>query len=307
MAELDELLEKTSRTFALSIPRLPEPTRTEVGVAYLLFRIADTFEDSATWGRRQRIRALDLFCELLEGEREQAERRLARARKWARRWYAEVPIDHAGYQKLMADVPAVLDAYYQLREPARRLVCEHTVRTARGMAGFVERTGDDGELRLADLEDLREYCYVVAGIVGEMLTELFVLERAALAPVADYLRARSRAFGEGLQLVNILKDSPFDATEGRSYLPAGVRRDEVLALARRDLDAAAEYVGTLQEAGAPRGIVGFNALNLRLAFASLDHLETHGPGTKIGRRQVQEIVVALDHALEHGLPVLSPA
>ncbi|HEX9733335.1 MAG TPA: squalene/phytoene synthase family protein [Thermoanaerobaculia bacterium] len=307
MTDLDELLEKTSRTFALSIPRLPEPTRTEVGVAYLLFRVADTFEDSATWGRRRRIRALNLFCELLEGDHEQAGRRLGRARRWARRWYAEVPIDHAGYQQLMADLPAVLDAFFQLREPARRLVCEHTVRTARGMAGFVERTGEDGELRLADLEDLREYCYVVAGIVGEMLTELFVLERAALAPVAGELRARSRAFGEGLQLVNILKDSPFDADEGRSYLPPGVERGEVLALARRDLDAAAVYVETLREAGAPRGIVGFNALNLLLAFAALDRLEAHGPGAKISRQQVAEIAAALDHALERGLPVLSPA
>ena len=35
MAELLDLLEKTSRTFALSIPVLPEPTRKEVTLAYL--------------------------------------------------------------------------------------------------------------------------------------------------------------------------------------------------------------------------------------------------------------------------------
>ena len=39
-----------------------------------------------------------------------------------------------------------------------------------------------------------------------MLTELFLLGRPSLAGVADYLRERSRLFGEGLQLVNILKD-----------------------------------------------------------------------------------------------------
>jgi phytoene/squalene synthetase len=32
--------------FALAIPLLPEPTRNRVGIAYLLFRIADTFEDA---------------------------------------------------------------------------------------------------------------------------------------------------------------------------------------------------------------------------------------------------------------------
>ena len=42
---LDQLLERTSRTFALSIPLLPEPARREVTLAYLLLRIADTLED----------------------------------------------------------------------------------------------------------------------------------------------------------------------------------------------------------------------------------------------------------------------
>jgi phytoene/squalene synthetase len=52
MANLDDLLLKTSRTFALSIPMLPEPTRRHVGIAYLLFRVADTFEDAALWPAR---------------------------------------------------------------------------------------------------------------------------------------------------------------------------------------------------------------------------------------------------------------
>ena len=306
MADLDDLLEKTSRTFALSIPRLPEPTRTEVGIAYLLFRIADTFEDSATWTRKKRIQALELFCELLESSRKNAQRRYQRARRWARAWHDEVPIDHPGYQELMAEVPAVIDAYFELREPARRLIAEHTVRTAKGMADFVERTDEAGELVLRDLEDLQDYCYVVAGIVGEMLTELFLLERAELAQVATYLRQRSRQFGEGLQLVNILKDSAFDSTEGRSYLPPGVSQGEVFALARRDLEAAAEYVRTLETSPVPRGIVGFNALNLRLAFASLDHLESHGPGSKVSRETVRRIAAEIEHALTHGLSVLAP-
>ena len=56
--DLANLLEKTSRTFALSIPVLPEPTRREVMIAYLLFRIADTFEDAAHWTPEDRIAAI---------------------------------------------------------------------------------------------------------------------------------------------------------------------------------------------------------------------------------------------------------
>ena len=70
-ADLDRLLEQTSRTFALSIPLLPEPTRREVTVAYLLFRIADTFEDASSWPRALRIAALERFIQLLEAPDEE--------------------------------------------------------------------------------------------------------------------------------------------------------------------------------------------------------------------------------------------
>ncbi len=55
MADLDELLVKTSRTFALSIPPLPEPTRRQVTVAYLLFRLIDTVEDASHWPKQRRV------------------------------------------------------------------------------------------------------------------------------------------------------------------------------------------------------------------------------------------------------------
>jgi len=61
MANLDDLLEKTSRTFALSIPMLPEPTRRHVSIAYLLFRVADTFEDASLWPRARRLAASTIW------------------------------------------------------------------------------------------------------------------------------------------------------------------------------------------------------------------------------------------------------
>lgn len=299
MAALYDLLEKTSRTFALSIPYLPEPTRREVTIAYLLFRIADTFEDSASWSREKRIQALERFEEVLEKPRPR------RIRALARRWTAGVPIDHEGYQELMSATPELLDAFFGLAPAARDLIREHTARTADGMALFVARTDGDGTLHLENLQDLRDYCYVVAGIVGEMLTELFLLGRDGLAGVADDLRARSRHFGEALQLVNILKDSAFDGTEGRSYLPPAVERDEIFALARRDLVRSAEYILTLQDAGADHGLVAFNAINVLLAFATIDKVEREGPGSKISREDVYGIVGRIERALDRGEPVVA--
>jgi farnesyl-diphosphate farnesyltransferase len=297
--DLEQLLVATSRTFALAIPQLPEPTRRQVTIAYLLFRIADTFEDAASWPRARRIAALAEFERLLiHPDRQQI---AATARAWA----AEVPCEQAAYRELLAEVPQVLDAFFELPGAAIELTRRHTLRTARGMAGYVARTDDRGELRLRDLADLKDYCYVVAGIVGELLTELFLLGEPDLAPAAVPLRERSRAFGEGLQLVNILKDSSADASVGRRYLPDPLPRSEVLALARGNLRAAAEYVLILQRQGAPRGFVAFTALPVALAFATLDQVEAEGPGAKLSRPRVYALQKEVLNALDRGEPAIS--
>lgn len=172
------------------------------------------------------------------------------------------------------------------------------------MIRYVERSGVDGLLELVDVTDLRDYCYVVAGIVGEMLTELFVLGAPRLGPSAPFLRERAATFGEALQLVNILKDVAYDREEGRRFLPAAVGRAEVFALARRDLDAATEYVHEIQRAGSPDGLVKFTGLPVALARASLERVEQKGPGAKITRPEVYRINRRLEQAIAQGRPAL---
>jgi farnesyl-diphosphate farnesyltransferase len=169
------------------------------------------------------------------------------------------------------------------------------------MARFVARTNEQG-LTLHSLEDLRDYCYTVAGIVGELLTELFLLEGSPLRTAAHALRERARAFGEALQLVNILKDADQDAKEGRRYLPAGVPRSEIFALARRDLETAEEYVDVLAAAGGPPGILEFTALPAALAWAALGAVETRGPGAKVSRPEVLRIARHVKKAVGRGEP-----
>jgi farnesyl-diphosphate farnesyltransferase len=270
-----------------------------VGIAYRLFRIADTFEDAVAWPRQRRLDALAELGELLQDPG--ATRVATRAGGWNT---GPPPIPHAGYQELLAQAPRVLAAYGSLAEAARAAICSHLRRTLAGMARFVGRTDGGGRLVLTTLDELREYCYAVAGIVGEMLTDLFLLDARHLGRVANRLRVRAARFGEGLQLVNILKDSGGDAKEGRSYLPAAVAREVVLELARDDLEQAAEYVRALQEAEAPRGLVAFTALPVLLARASLERVEAEGPGAKLSRGQVRATVTALDAALDRGGPAL---
>ncbi len=296
MANLDDLLEKTSRTFALSIPMLPEPTRRHVGIAYLLFRVADTFEDAAQWPRAKRIAALAEFAGLLETQGGEPAA--------AARWLADVPVSHAGYLELLRETPTVMDAYWSMPPSVRAVLRRDVLRTIAGMAGFVRRGDARGNLRLASMRELRDYCYAVAGIVGEMLTELFLLDAAVLAPHAARLRRRARFFGEALQLVNILKDASSDATEGRVYLPAGVSRGSVFALARRDLVVAAAYVATMQRAGAPDGFVAFTGSPAVLARASLDRIESTAPGAKLTRAEVGSLMERMFENLAARRPLL---
>jgi farnesyl-diphosphate farnesyltransferase len=296
MANLDDLLEKTSRTFALSIPMLPEPTRRHVSIAYLLFRVADTFEDASLWPRARRLSALDDLAGLLEAR--------GGEKAAAARWLADAPVAHAGYLELLRETPAVMEAYWGVEARAREVLRRDLLRTVSGMAGFVRRGDARGNLRLASLRELRDYCYVVAGIVGEMLTELFLLESESLVPFASRLRRRSRFFGEALQLVNILKDANSDATDGRVYLPGDVDRARVFALARRDLDISAAYVNTLQLAGAPDGFVAFTGSPAVLAHASLNRIESTAPGAKLTRAEVGALMERMFEDLAAGRPLL---
>jgi farnesyl-diphosphate farnesyltransferase len=140
-----------------------------------------------------------------------------------------------------------------------------------------------------------------------MLTELFLLDRPQLAGVTEYLRERSHLFGEGLQLVNILKDSDADAREGRVYLPRDLDRAEVMALARADLRSASDYTLVLQAHGAERGLVTFNALLVRLALGTLAAIRDQRPGGKLSRVEVFSIVSAVLRDVDDGRPVFPVA
>jgi len=278
-----ELLSATSRTFAPAISLLSEPTRGVVGLSYLLFRIADTLEDAAAWPKVARIRALDELVRLLDANEPAA------WREASQRWLADDPTRHEGYRALLEGTPAVIEAMFGLPAGTRDIVRSHVRRTALGMQEVLERASDDGTVELGTIDELRRYCYIVAGIVGELLTAVFLEHAPQLRAVAPVLVENQAAFGEGLQLVNILKDAGDDARENRSFLPKGVSRAEVIALARRDLDRADAYNAALAKGGAPAGFSAFTGLPAELARKNLDLLERHGAGAKVPRDEVVQI------------------
>jgi farnesyl-diphosphate farnesyltransferase len=265
---------------------LPDPTRTQVGIAYLLFRIADTFEDAVLWTRERRLESLGRFVRLLDQDS-------TAAQELADECLREPPLEHAGYQELLAQMPLVLRDFGALPLPARVVVRRHLLRSVDGMRQFVGRSDERNGLTLSDIDDLRDYCYSVAGIVGEMLTELYLLDRAELAPSAEELRNRAASFGEGLQLVNILKDAPRDAAEGRIYVPTDVDLPTVLALTGQALTRAEEYVELLRRAGTAPGLIAFNAFIAGLALSNLRILSERGLGAKLSRNEVASVAAGV--------------
>lgn len=297
--DVDDLLQKTSRTFALAIPLLDEPTRRSVSLAYLVMRVIDTFEDASAWPKARRVEALQEVTSLLRGPAEgwtNGARRLverARVRPW--------PTAHAGYLELLDQAHHVFDALGALPAAHRRVVSSVSATMASGMAGFVERADERGRLRLESPDELKAYCYVAAGLVGELLTELFLLDAPRLAGASAELRGTMVAFGEGLQLVNILKDARADADEGRLFLPGALPLDEVFAMARADLIEGGRYVRALQAHDAPRGMLAFPGICLLLAWRTLQALEAKRP--KLSRLDVAAAMAALVDALDRQAPM----
>jgi farnesyl-diphosphate farnesyltransferase len=292
VTKVSALLQKTSRTIALAIPLLPEPTGTEVSVASLLFRVIGTFETTTRWPIVRRIEALTAFVELLDGAPEAANGIVGE-------WVREPPVTHAGHKELLEDVPHVLRAFQHLRRDARTSIRRHIGRSADGLGRFMSRSDGSDDLELGTVEDLRGYCYVVGGIVGEMLTELFLLDRPKLAPVAQALESRAAAFGEGLRLVHILNATKLDRQEGRAYLPRRAEVAEIIALAEDDLAIATTYTDTLRAAGADPGLVAFNAFVTDLAIAKLAMLRDYGPGSRLSRLEIAKIAVEAAQRVSH--------
>ena len=280
---IEELLQTTSRTFALSIPLLPSPLDHRVTLSYLVFRISDTLEDADHLNRSDRVAGLHAFCEVLDdlnGDK---------AALWTREWSQRSISDDENYNRLLRETPQVISELQAMDEASRLAVVHHAKRSAQGMADVLETADEQGSLQLSSLEELRQYCYFVAGIVGELITELFVIDHEPLAE-STVLRENGSAFGEGLQLVNILKDSSADKNCGRAYLPENTPLDDVFDLAFEDLKQADTYVEALREMKAPPGYIAFCDAPVQLAQATLRVVRENGPGSKVPREETFELL-----------------
>jgi len=205
-------LPRVSRTFAINIRLLGSPLRDWVSIAYLLCRSADALEDS--WPGEGLGERFDRFAAALEGDAA-AMRSLADSA-------ARVAADGADLD-LVAHLGLVLGAFRELPAPARAAAAECVHTLSAGMRRYAVRAAERGRDRpyLDDEAELDDYCWVVAGCVGVMLTKLYALAYGATDEAEEKRRLElAPVVGRALQLTNILLDWPSDIRRGRCYVPA---------------------------------------------------------------------------------------
>jgi len=206
------ILPGVSRTFALTIPVLPDALAVVTTNAYLLCRIADTIEDDPGLKAEQKSQFHARFVAVVKGT-EDAE---SFARELAPLLSDRVlPAEH----ELVRNTPAVVRVTHGCSTEERAALTRCVAIMCRGMPEFQRNKSLRG---LADLDELADYCYYVAGVVGEMCTELFCLHCPELAPKREVMLRLAVSFGQGLQMTNILKDIWDDRQSGACWLPRSV-------------------------------------------------------------------------------------
>jgi farnesyl-diphosphate farnesyltransferase len=124
---------------------------------------------------------------------------------------------------LLLKTDKVFSAFDTLPENHRDQIIPSVTEMSRGMAYFQKKFTSEELTLLENVDELEEYCYFVAGVVGEMLCNLFFQAIPDLTEKAkETMRLNAVSFGLGLQMTNISKDVLVDRSRGWSYVPRGL-------------------------------------------------------------------------------------
>lgn len=206
------ILPGVSRTFALTIPVLPPRLADVVANAYLLCRLADTIEDDVGLSDDQKSEFHERFVRIVEG----AEAPEAFAQELAPLLSSATLEDE---RFLVANTPRVIRVAEGFSDGERSALTRCVRIMCTGMPQFQRSRSLDG---LADQTALDNYCYFVAGVVGEMLTELFCFHSERIREQRTGMMGLAVSFGQGLQMTNILKDIWDDRRGNTCWLPRSV-------------------------------------------------------------------------------------
>ncbi len=207
-----QILQGVSRTFALTIPQLPPALCPVISNAYLLCRIADTIEDEPTLSSIQKQHFANLFTQVVANT--------ANPQEFSQTLFPLLSESTLPTEKeLIQNTPRVIRLTHHFTTLQQKALLRCVSIMAKGMAEFQQQNTLHG---LKNLTEMNDYCYYVAGVVGELLTELFCEYSPEIAKNQAQLKKLAVSFGQGLQMTNILKDIWADQQRGACWLPQDI-------------------------------------------------------------------------------------
>lgn len=255
-----EVLRETSRTFYLSIVRLPTRIREAVMSSYLSLRAIDEIEDHP---HLDKLTKIGLLCDVSSEFQTRRNRSTNRFSKVFKAYRDELP-----------EVTNRLDEWTDMApESIAPCICDAVAAMARRMAYWVEN-----DWRICTKRDLDRYTFSVAGAVGVLLSDLWVWYDGTLSLTGDAI-----GYGRGLQAVNILRNRPEDLARGVDFIPDGWTLDNFRLYAKKNLSRGDLYVGAFPPGPARE----FCRVPQALAYATLDALARGEP--KLSRSVVLQL------------------
>ncbi len=262
--KIDDLLKTTSRSFYPTLKYLPKKVRGQIGLLYLLARVADTIADSKSGETDELLRLLRDYNKVAQGK----SNNLPDFSE-----LAEIQ-DNPHEAELLRNVQDVLDGLTIYSEGDRQRMLECLDIIVGGQILDLERFGpakEGGSLSaLSNNSELDDYTFRVAGCVGVFWTKMSLAHLITLpSEKENEFFEKGIRFGKALQMINILRDIPEDLRFGRCYIPEqelskhkmkpedlydsnNIEKfrplyDEYLDLTNDHLDAAVEYIKMLPE------------------------------------------------------------
>jgi farnesyl-diphosphate farnesyltransferase len=201
-----ELLRQASRTFALSIERLPGIVGDAMCLAYLLLRVSDYLEDNDEMPAAVKVELLGLWDRILTGEAPAAE---LTAR------LADFPAGEDNPDAQVArQAVEILQAVGRLPVAVQTQMLVHVRNSTQGMARWVARGPD-----VPAEDDMDDYMHEVAGRVGYLVTDIFAWYSTFVRARLSQLMPLAREFGLALQTVNIIRGLRKDYERGWIFVP----------------------------------------------------------------------------------------
>ncbi len=278
-------LDRVSRSFAFCIRQLPDPLRDWIGLSYLLCRIVDTIEDSVWSSSTAQLKAFQIFDASLNSRES-----CVVLKTWMTDFPAGIP---DGEVQLINDAHRLLSDFHEFPPPVHEMIRELVLSMSLGMQHFcAQRHG--GDLRLSTLAEVNQYCFFVAGVVGELLVKLVSkVEPRLLLSQLNILRAHH--FGLFLQKVNLLKDQVGDERVGRHLIPS---RQLVEDSSQENATQALDFLLIV-----PKEQLEFRRFCAWSLFLGLEALSTarasitKGEILKVPRLEVDSIIEKVESAL----------